>query len=108
MVAALTHTPLPDVWNMTLGQITRYAKILPKLLQIANPFAGGDPDADRPGGDLPAHMAGEEVVTDPDAIRAILGTYKIVPEGADPRLARIAEAKAARRAAEETLSAADR
>ena len=88
---------------MTLGQITRYAKILPKLLQIANPFAGGDSETDRPGGDLPAHMAGEDVVTDPDAIRAVLGTYNIVPEGSlDPRVKsavdRIAAAKAAMKA----------
>lgn len=102
MVAALTHTPLPDVWNMTLGQITRYAKILPKLLQIANPFAGGEtPDGD--SARLPSHVGGEDVVTDPDAIRAVLGTYNIVPEGSlDPRVKsavdRIAAAKAAMKA----------
>lgn len=74
MVAALTHTPLPDVWNMTLGQITRYAKILPKLLQIANPFAGGGDEDARPS---PTSASGEEVVTDPDQIRAVLGTFNI-------------------------------
>ena len=104
MVAALTHTPLPDVWNMTLGQITRYAKILPKLLQIANPFAGGEGEGagDGESRPRPTSASGEDVVTDPDAIRAILGTYKIVPEGADPRSKaaadRIAEARAAMKA----------
>ena len=53
----MLHTPLSEIWDMSLGQIIRYSRTLPTVAGLLNPFAAG-------GDEKP------KTITDPDAIRA--------------------------------------
>lgn len=47
-VAIATNSPLPVVWDMTLGQIQRYADSAKSVLPLLNPFAEAPKKADAP------------------------------------------------------------
>jgi hypothetical protein len=60
MIAAVTSTPLPVVWSMTIGQCVRYTRAMPSILSSVNPLVAAMLSKD------------EEPMTDPEAIRATL------------------------------------
>lgn len=47
MVAILTNSPVQHVWDMSIGQIMRYAAAGKNLLPLINPFAGGEEKSTR-------------------------------------------------------------
>ena len=83
LLAAVSHTPLPDIWNrMSLGQILRYAHAIPDVIALTNPLAAmtgneddtaGPPDASTP----PATAKGQKPITDPAEIRSMINSFGI-------------------------------
>lgn len=56
VLAITTNTPLPMLFEFTIGQLVRYVKRIDKIMPLLNPFAG---------------LEGDKPITDPAAIRQL-------------------------------------
>jgi hypothetical protein len=70
MVACMTSTPLPDVWDMTVGQLIRYAaclKVLGRMTNAAMTLFDQEP-GEKPEGTY----IGGKLISDPSQLLAAL------------------------------------